>query len=480
MISVLNKKDQQLIEKVCQAGQEHVFRWWDELDESGRTRLLSQLRKIDFELMHKLCDQLQQSPKKGQILLEPPEVIPVPRTKEEKEKTKEAFEVGENAIRSGKVCAFLVAGGQGTRLGFEGPKGSYPIGPVSGKSLFQLHAEKILTTGLKYGVTIPWYIMTSETNDTATKAFFQEHHFFGFNPNDIQFFTQRMMPALDEDGRIILDAKDHIFENPNGHGGSLLALVENGATLDMKSRGIEHISYFQVDNVLITIIDPLFIGYHIQAGAEMSNKMVRKEHASEKVGVFGRINGKLGVIEYSDMSESDMEARNPEGSLMFDAGSIAIHIIKRSFVETEVRDGFKLPYHIAHKKIPNLDENGNEVQPTKPNGYKFETFVFDALLDTTRSVVMEVNRSEEFSPVKNKSGDASPETAKRDLTNYFGTWLEAAGIHVPRDDGGHVIGTIEISPLFADTKEAFVKKVPRGLQFNKSLYIETPGTEELC
>jgi UDP-N-acetylglucosamine/UDP-N-acetylgalactosamine diphosphorylase len=240
----------------------------------------------------------------------------------------------------------------------------------------------------------------------------------------------------------------------------------------MKKRGIEIISYFQVDNVLIRIIDPVFIGYHVQAKAEMSSKMLRKRNPEEKVGLFGRVNGRLVVIEYSDMSDDDKKARNPDGRLKYGAGSIAIHLISTDFVQQEVAGGFKLPYHVAHKKIPYLDEEGNTVSPEEPNGYKFEAFIFDALQDTSHSIVMEVVREDEFSPVKNKNGVASPESAKRDISNFFGRWLESAEHSVPRDEQGNVNGAIEISPLFARSKEEFLAKGPYDFVFKGALFID--------
>ena len=460
-----------VFERVAQAGQGHVFRWWGVLDAEARSRLVNQLSSIDFELLERLSRQLRSKQADTLGHLEPPEVIAIPRTEKERRQAEEARRTGEALIRAGKVAAFLVAGGQGTRLGYDGPKGLFPIGPVTGKSLFEMHAEKILAASRTYETPIPWYIMTSETNDAETQAFFAENDFFGLGRDDVVFFRQKMIPALDADGKLILDAKDHVFLNPNGHGGSLLALVEGGAVDDMKARGIEVISYFQVDNVLIKIVDPVFIGHHAQAEAGMSSKMVMKRDAREKVGVFGMVDGKLRVVEYSDMTREDMEARNADGGLTYGAGSIAIHLIDVSFVEAEVRDGFRLPYHVAHKKIPCLNEEGDQILPDVPNGYKFEAFVFDALADAPRSVVMEVAREEEFSPVKNREGEDSPETAKRDLSNAFGRWLEAAGVAVPRTEGGDVDGWIEISPLYADGLEAFVEKAPRHLAFEHSLLI---------
>ncbi len=454
-------------------GQGHVLQYWDSLSRESRAKLESQLRSIDWRLFETLVREWEKRKCTcgSRPAMEPAPSIPLPRTDEEKRKAREAFCAGESLIRAGRVAAFMVAGGQGTRLGFSGPKGMFPIGPVSGKTLFQLHAEKIAADRRHFGVRIPWYIMTSESNDAETKRFFHDHTFFGLPEEDIFFLQQRMLPALNEEGKIILDAKDHVFMNPNGHGGSLLALYESGALDHMRQRGIEVISYFQVDNVLVTIIDPAFIGYHFLSKSSMSSKMLMKRDPLEKVGLFVRIGGILRVIEYTELTVEEKHERLTDGSFKYGAGSIAIHLFNRSFVEALVQNGFKLPYHMAHKKIPFLDRDGRRVEPSEPNGYKFESFVFDALMYAGESVVMEVAREEEFSPVKNAQGDDSPESARRDMSNRFGRWLEAAGCRVAKDEKGNTRIRIEISPLFARTQDECIGASCGSLDMEKDLYL---------
>ena len=452
-------------DKLKSFDQIQVIRFWDELNDQSRRNLLDQIASIDFKLLNQLKQLLFTGGKSFPAEMRPAPVISIPVTEEEHARAEEAVRTGTAAIEAGKVCAFLVSGGQGTRLGYDGPKGCFPIGPVSHKSIFQLHAEKILAAQRRYQAEIPWYIMTSITNDQATRSFFQEHQFFGLVPSNVMFFPQRLIPVLDSRGKMILNAKDHIFMSPNGHGGALLALVESGASDDMDRRGIEVISYFQVDNVLIQIIDPLFIGYHLQVRSQMSSKTIKKRDPYEKLGHFGLVDGKLHVIEYSDMSEEEKLARNPDGSLKYSAGSPAIHLMDPDFVRQETSGNLKLPFHVAHKKIPYLDSSGRLLEPETPNGYKFETFIFDALRDAERYIILETVREHEFSPVKNKVGEDSPDTARRDLTRYFGEWLEAAGIPVPRDDSGLYSGPIEIGPLFADTKEMFIEKADKEWKF---------------
>ena len=230
-----------LKKRFIDAGQGHIFRYWDELSPESRQKFIHQLQSIDLDLLQTLVQKFVINPaaNQGRISLLPPKVISIPCTEEQKQRAKQAKLVGEKLLHSGKVAVVLVAGGQGTRLGFDGPKGIFPITPVRKKSLFQFHAEKILALRRRYQVPIPWYIMTSESNDAATRQYFQDHDFFQLPPDDIFFFTQSMLPAVDEKGKLILDAKDHVFTSPNGHGGTLLALVESGALEDMKARGIE-------------------------------------------------------------------------------------------------------------------------------------------------------------------------------------------------------------------------------------------------
>jgi UDP-N-acetylglucosamine/UDP-N-acetylgalactosamine diphosphorylase len=346
------------------------------------------------------------------------------------------------------------------------------------KSLFQLHAEKLIATARRYQTRIPWYIMTSDTNAGETRTFFEQNHLFGYPPADIFFFEQEMIPALDENGKLILDAPDHIFMNPNGHGGTLMALEKSGGLGDMQRRGIEEVFYFQVDNVLLQMCDPLFIGYHVAAKAEMSTKVCAKRDAYEKVGIIGKMidsasgNANLKVIEYSDMSQADKEARHPDGTLKYNAGSIAIHLFNVDFIAREVSGGMKLPWHVAHKQIPCLDANGQLIQPEQPNGYKFEMFIFDALSDARQVVVLEVERRSEFSPIKNATGEDSPQTAQHDLCEFYAGWLEQAGIKMPRDAAGNLKAGVEISPLFALDAKELAKKIPANLKAQSELYLE--------
>lgn len=470
MLNTENRRWQKYVEQVYDANQGHVLSHWKTLTRDRQKKLIDQLATIDFKLLDQLIRQVLV--KNGQPVVEgkmdPAECISL---SERETRDSRARRAGEKCLRDGRVAAFLVAGGQGTRLGFDGPKGMFPVTPVKKKSLFQLHAEKILAASRRYDVPIPWVIMTSQTNNDSTVKFFKENKYFGLPPEEIRFIIQDMIPAIDRKGKLILDAPDHIFMNPNGHGGSLKALWETGTITDLKDRGIDTLFYFQVDNVLTRICDPVYIGYHVAAGSEMSNKVVRKKYAGEKMGVLCKIDGKLGLVEYSDFDEDLKNAVNDDGSLRFWTGNIATHIFDIGFIERENQGGFRLPYHFAEKSIPHISAKGDLVRPTSKNGIKFESFVFDALRDARKTVSIEVLREEEFSPLKNSEGENSPETIHSHQNHFYGGWLEAAGFSIKDSQGSGTKPNIEISPLFALDKQAFMSKKDRVILGEDDIYI---------
>ncbi|MCA9295283.1 MAG: UTP--glucose-1-phosphate uridylyltransferase, partial [Phycisphaerales bacterium] len=376
-------------------------------------------------------------------------------------------------------AAFTVAGGQGTRLGWNGPKGTFPASVVTGKPLFRLFAEQILATGRKYETRIPWYIMTSPMNDADTRAFFQDNNFFGIDRADIVMFPQGTMPSLDADtGRLLLAERDAIALNPDGHGGSLKALRESGAIDHMRRRGIEQRSYFQVDNPNVIAIDPLFTGLHATApdsSGEMSSKMVAKAYPEEKVGVFCKSAGRTLVIEYSDLPEELAGQRDDHGALRYIAGNIAIHMLSVDFVEklTDDAHAFGLPYHRADKIVPYIDpESGRRVEPAAPNAVKLETFVFDAIPLASKSIVLETDRTREFAPIKNADGVDSAATSHQLQSNRSGRWLVKHGVDVPRTPDGDVDARIEISALTAlDADDLRVEELPRSIAPGESIVL---------
>jgi UDP-N-acetylglucosamine/UDP-N-acetylgalactosamine diphosphorylase len=453
-----------LIEKFNLAGQGHVFKFWDRLNASQRNALAQDAAEIDLAELAELSRTLIPSPGKSAAGasvslegLEPAPYLPLPENGGDAAKWAEAYDVGEDALSKGKVAAFVVAGGQGTRLGYDGPKGCYPATPVRKAPLFQVFAEKLRAAGKRYGRPIPWLIMTSDLNDFATRSFFEKNAFFGLDKNQVIFFRQGRMPAVDADGKILLATPSSIAMSPNGHGGSLRAVVTSGAAKRLENEGIDAISYWQVDNPIVQIIDPAFIGFHALTNSEMSSKMVPKAYPLEKVGHFCKQNGKFVVIEYSDLPNAMQEQVGPDGRLRFLAGSVAIHIFSRTFIERMGGTGAgKLPFHLAHKKIATVDASGNEVQPDKPNGYKFEMFVFDALPFSKNPVIIEGARGDEFSPIKNAEGIDSPASCRRDQLRQWVRWAKAAGICLPTDAEGATPFNWEVSPLFADSEKDFV------------------------
>ncbi len=444
---------EQLREALLSAGQEHVVERWKRLASAGRARLENQLAHLDLALLDELraCTRRPTAPTSS---FAPPELFPLQRTSAQEAEATAALREGKARLQHGKIGFVLVAGGQASRLGYDAPKGVFPIGPVTGCSLFAFHALRLLSARQRFGVRTPWYVMTSPENDAATRAFFEGQGFFGLPAEDVFFFTQDVLPALDEDGRMLFASPDGLFLAPNGHGGSLLGLARSGALQDMRARGLETLSYFQVDNPLVRPADPLFLGLHALRGADMSTKVVKKRDASEKVGVIGRIDGRLGCIEYSDLPVELREARAERTELLFCAGNIAVHAFELDFLERISRGGLHLPWHVARKAMKVVDERGAKVEVP---GFKFETFVFDALAQAERSVTLEVDRSLEFSPVKNQSGEDSPASARRDLCRMFSSWVRAAGLPLPPPDaeGNH---PVEVDPRFAETQDEFLAR----------------------
>jgi len=468
-------------EKLASISQQHVLQFWPELTEPQRAALLEDLRRLPpMPVLADLVARYVADKPRSCIPqdIQPIKYYPARPDMDRAGTYADALKHGISLIQQGKVAALTVAGGQGTRLGFAGPKGAFPISPVKNKYLFQLFAEFIRGTELRYGVaSLGWYIMTSPANDAQTKQFFAENGYFGLQAEQVRFFQQGVMPAFSADGKILLAEKHRIALAPDGHGGTLLALRRSGCLAEMAEAGIEFISYFQVDNPLVRCIDPLFVGLHAATGSQMSSKMVHKNDDFERVGNFVLADGKLTVIEYSDLPDEMATARNPDGSRKFNAGSIAIHVISREFVErlTADEDRFGLPWHRAVKKVSHVDvSSGRRIEPAEPNAIKLETFIFDALPLAANPLVLETLREEEFSPVKNATGRDSAETSRRDMNRRAARWLAQAGAEVPYASDGEPAGTFEISPLFALDAAHLCEKLtePPRIRPGDTIYIE--------
>ena len=436
--------------------QEQLLNFYSELTKQQQAALLDQLTALNWDYLAELVEtHVRQKPDMSvSESLEPaPYYAFMPENPAVYSRAR-AF--GEMLIRAGQVAAFTVAGGQGTRLGWDDPKGTFPATPLSRKSLFQLFAEQLRKTQELFGAPVPWYIMTSETNHAVTQDFFEAHDYFGLAYENVKLFRQGMMPSFSPAGNLLLAEKYALATNPDGHGGSLSALAKNGALDDMVRRGVTQISYFQVDNPNVRCIDPLFVGLHAQVGAEMSSKMLRKANPKEKVGVFCVDDGKPCVIEYSDLPDTLAVLEDETGALKFGAGSVAIHMISVAFARRLTKgkgDRLGLPFHRAEKAVPYINPTtGERVNPAAPNAVKLERFIFDALPLAARSIILETDRVEEFAPIKNAEGNDSPQSSQKLQTLRAARWLEACGVKIPYKDG-EVDAVIEISPLTALSAE---------------------------
>jgi UDP-N-acetylglucosamine/UDP-N-acetylgalactosamine diphosphorylase len=423
-------------------GQGHILPHLGALEGTRRATLLAQLDSVDLALVARLVKGGEDA-KTDYAAVKPAPYIALGSP------AGAARAHGESLLRAGKVAVFTVAGGQGTRLGWKGPKGTFPATVVTGKPLFRVFAEQIAAAEKRYGRSLPWYIMTSPLNSADTRAFFRDNNWFGRNPADTFLFEQGTMPSITFDGKLILETPASLALNPDGHGGAIRALHASGALEDMQARGVEHMSYFQVDNPMVRIADPVFLGLHASgegSSGEMSSKMVAKRNAAEKVGVFCEVAGKTAVIEYSDMPAELTNSLDAHGKLRFNAGSIAIHAISVEFMQRLTQGDFALPFHRAKKKVPYwCDTQRKTVEPAEPNAIKFEAFIFDALGLAKKSLVMETSRTEEFAPLKNATGEDSPAWSHQIQSNRNGDWLEKFGVKIPRKPNGDVDARIEIA-----------------------------------
>jgi UDP-N-acetylglucosamine/UDP-N-acetylgalactosamine diphosphorylase len=470
--------DPNLVKRLKRHGQDHLLAWWVELTEVEQARLHAEIAALDLGQVERLIGELVHGESEAAVETDrvcPIEVIRLPQTDGERVAWRRALEVGAEALTAGEVGLILVAGGAGTRLGFDGPKGTFPIGPVSQASLFQIHAEKIIALGRRYGRPLPLYIMTSPENHAATVSYFEANDKFGLE--HVRFFIQGQMPAVDRaTGKVLLAAKHHVALSPDGHGGTLAALATPGpdgspSCLDeMRQRGIRTLYYFQVDNPLVQIADPAYLGLHRQAEAEMSFKVVERLSPDEKLGAVVAVDGRPQVIEYSDLPPELAGRREPEGRLELWAGSIAVHVLERAFIERIVEE-HRLPFHRAIKKVSYVDCSGKVEKPAEPNAVKFEQFIFDALPQARRWAIVETDRAGEFEPLKNAVGSDSPATVHQRMSDLFGNWLEQAAATVPRRPDGSIPFAIEISPLFALDAQELKAKLEPGFVVERPIYL---------
>ena len=405
------KEVKDIIEK---NNQTHLLSAFDELDDNKKEILLNQILEIDFDLMKKLYENTKKPVELGNTKIEP--ISYKDKYKMPKEEFEKYKEIGEKEIRDGRLAAVTMAGGQGTRLGHSGPKGTYMLGIEPNKSLFQILCESLKKANQEYQVIVPWYIMTSKENNKDTVEFFEKNNYFGYPKEKIKFFIQGELPMMGTDGKILLNEQGLIKEAADGHGGIFESMVKNNIIQDMKENNIEWIFIGGVDNVLVKMVDPVLIGLAKEKHVLAAGKSLVKAGPKEKVGVFCKKNGRPSVVEYTEITDEMAEERNENGELVYGESHILCNLFNINCLEEIGRD--KLPYHSAFKKATYRKENGEIVVPTEPNAYKFEAFIFDAFEKLEDMAILRVKREEEFAPVKNATGVDSPETARK-LYNDF-------------------------------------------------------------
>ncbi|KAB5593190.1 UDP-N-acetylglucosamine pyrophosphorylase [Ceratobasidium theobromae] len=473
-----------LKEKYEKAGQGQLLHFWDKLSEVEQVSLANQLEILDINRVNRVFAKAIQSEKDAQKSTQD-DITPPPSDSFDSilgnpKKAAEYRKIGLKAITEGKVGVLLMAGGQGTRLGSSDPKGCYDIGLPSHKSLFQYQAERIARLQVVASgnggpnITIPWYVMTSGPTRKATEAFFSNNKFFGLDASQVIFFEQGTLPCLDNDGKVLLDSPSSIAVAPDGNGGLYAALrspisPKSSTTVlsDLAARKIAYIHAYCVDNCLVRVADPVFIGYSIHKGADCAAKVVPKTSPTESVGVVARKGGRFSVVEYSEISKEQAERRDPDGQLSFRAGNIANHFYTTEFLGRVAEFEDQMAFHIARKKIPHMDlQTGELHKPTKPNGMKLELFVFDVFPFTERMAILEVDRKEEFSPLKNAPGTGAddPGTSRADLLAQQRRFLEEAGATVKEGV------EIEVSPKVSYAGEGL--EDVKGKTFSRSGLVE--------
>ncbi len=442
-------------DRLASCDQQHLLEFADELDGNQLQQLIEQIEAIDFEQIADLFNHFGAEQQWSELAAQaaPPMALRLHDESDNRFTRDEAIAVGQAALAANQVAVIIVAGGQGSRLGFHHPKGMLPLGPVSGRTLFQIHFDKLRALNSHYGNTIPLYLMTSPATHAETESFLREHDWFGYPADYVQLFCQGTMPAVDDStGKLLLAGKDRLFLGPDGHGGMLAALQKNGGLDELKSRGIENVFYCQVDNPLCKICDAATIGYHQLAESELTTQAVPKRDALQRVGNIISIDGQVRIIEYSDLPDDVARQTNDDGSLKLWAGNIAVHVFNVDFLDRMTGHANALPFHLAHKKVPFIDTTGKLAEPAQPNAVKFERFIFDLLPMAQHAIVVEVDPQEAFSPVKNAATAQSEtaETARQSMIAQARRLLTSIDVEVANDVA------IEIDPALAIDKSRLI------------------------
>lgn len=441
-----------LRQQLSQFGQEHLIRHWSDLRPDEQLALSRDLLAIDFRELQTLCRTGADHTNWSELAAR---ALPPPAVRERSaDQTHHARALGEQTLSAGQVGVVLTAGGQGTRLGFDQPKGMYPIGPISGASLFQILLEMVGAARRRFNASIPVYVMTSHATHEETERFLQRNQFFGLPPEDVVIFQQGRMPAVDhKTGRVLLEDRHRVAFSPDGHGGLLEALQRSKAMADMQRRNLARLFYLQVDNPLTPICDPELLGCHVAAGSEITTLAIAKRSTRDKLGNIVNIDGRVQIMEYSELNplpDEIVERKDMHGQPVFWAGNTAIHVFEVAFLQRMLETTDGLPFHIAQKTVPYLSEAGNPVAPKEPNALKFERFIFDLLPHAEHALVVEGQRERVFAPVKNadattdqRPAQDSPATVRQQMTTIHRKWLQDAGVEVADDVA------VEISPKFA-------------------------------
>ena len=401
----------EITEKLTGLEQTHLLRHYDELSSDDQKTLLKQIDGLDFSVL----DETGAEEERGTIAPMRPEDV---KTVAEIEKNRDRyFRTGAEAIKLGKVGCVLLAGGQGSRLGFNKPKGMFNIGVDRELYIFECLINNLLDVVKETGAFVPLFIMTSADNDCDTREFLAEHNYFGYDADHISFFIQEQLPTVDTEGKLMLSDKGVVSTAPNGNGGWYASMIRSGISEELEKRGIEWLNVFAVDNVLQRMADPCFIGAVIESGKQSGAKVVAKAAPEERVGVMCLENGRPSIVEYYEMTDEMIEKRDENGVLSYNWGVILNYVFHVNRLNDII--DMRLPLHRAFKKIKHIDGNGNVVEPAEPNAYKFETLVLDMVKLQDSCLAYEVDRKKEFAPVKNKEGVDSVDTA-RELLKYNG------------------------------------------------------------
>ncbi len=461
----------ELVATLKRFNQSHLLRFADQLDPQQVAALERQLSQINFSELAGLYESFGQTQKWAEMAAraQPPAAIRLDDATAQTPTRAAAIQRGQSALAAGEVALIMVAGGQGTRLGFAHPKGLLPVGPVSGRTLFQIHIDKLRAIAARYGTVIPLYIMTSPATDQETNSWLDRHDWFGYPADCRATFCQGTMPAVDaETGHVLLSDLGQVFLGPDGHGGMLKALDQSGCLADINARGIRQIFYCQVDNPMCQICDPATIGYHLLTGSEMSSQAIPKSDALQNVGNLVSIDGQIHVIEYSDLPESAARQTHPDGTLKLWAGSIAVHVMDVDFLNRMTRHANALPFHLAHKKVPFIDAAGQRVEPRSPNAIKFERFIFDLLPMARHSIVVEVDPATAFSPVKNAATHktSTVRTAQQAMMDQARRALHHVGVEISESVD------VEVAPALLADADALQQRTQGLSPITGPVYVE--------